>query len=1483
MYSRTVRVVAGCVLVLALFSASRQAPAVGPEVDAPIAIKSITVVPSPGEKIENCTVVLDKGRIVAVGTDVGIPVGARELDGKGLIAYAGFVDAFDRLGLQEVRPSAEQERRAEGDFPSISDEPRVRSVEADRNGIFAHRRVEELLDIQEQSFADARKAGYTAGLLTPPRALVGGRAAVVQLGDRPLRRSLLRVGAAQTASFDAPSDRQLRVRGSYPRTLLGVIAHLRQLFYDARWYREMGGYVSRHPNARGELPYDPDLDALQPMLDGVEPVYWEAEDVDEIHRVLNLADEFGFRPRIVGGREAYKAVERLKAAKVPVVVSLNLPVKPREYKFDEKKTRKAADDETLYGKDWEQRPFLPEAVHKDAERERKEQLEGVAKLEEAGLEWCLSGFELKKPEEALKNLRELVDAGLSADAALRALTVTPARLSGVEHELGTVETGKRGNLTVLTAALGEKDARVRWVFVDGKQFDVGSRKEPEGRERGERGERGGRGFGGRFRRQSAETETEESEEKEKEQEGEEEEEKPAAEAPASQSAEAATTSRPATQPEGGGEARSGRSNEPPPGPLDDLLLHKPDWPIETEKDRDPGIHTGGSVLLANATVLTVSGEDLVGASVLIENGKITKIGTDVTAPEGVKRIDLNGYVLMPGIIDPHAHIALASVNEGTLSVTPEVRCRDVVIHDDRSIYDAAAGGCTTIHAMHGSANTIGGQNVVLKMKYGRPASELVVSGQTPTVKFALGENVKRPGMTGGRFANPDTPRRFPGTRMGVEATLRRSLQGGKEYSAQRAQQKTALAAGQDVRPLRRDLRLEALADIYDGLIWINTHCYRADEILRLLDVAEEFGVRIACLHHVLEAYRIMPEIARHGCGTATFSDWWAYKLEAYNAVPQNAAMLMHAGVNSTIKSDSGDLMRHMNLEAAKCMKYGGLTANEALRLITLNAARLFGLQGRIGSIEVGKDGDIAVFNGHPLDTFSHCVMTIIEGEVYFRHRDFDPEVTLPPAREIKTFVRNDAALKQLYGTDGGTDGASAISGGSNGARGSDGRGDAGGTNGTNHAGVVAIVGATLHPISAPSIENGTLLIREGRIAAVGPNLPAPMGARVIDARGLHVWPGLINAATQVGMHEIDQADVTIDTSETGVFQPDLLAVSAMNPHSAMVEVTRVEGITTGLLVPSAPTIAGQAGLVEFDGWTMNEMLVEPRVALVVNLPSRPPQSLRETPEAEADEGRRRFQERAFEDFKKLETFFRDAKLYAAAVGAARQKGEAPPLPEDPRFDAMIPYVRGEKPVIFRAASYKAILEVLLFASQLELRPIILGGRDAWKLADVLAQRNVPVIYEATFDQPRETDRWDANYAALRVLAEKGVKFCLAHESADLAKLLPIEAGFSVAHGLDPDAAVRALTLSSAEILGLDRDYGSLDVGKVASVIVTTDHPCQASSVVRHAFIRGAEIPLESKHTRESTRFAHRPAPNLPPARSDLRGPPSQTRQPASLH
>ncbi|MGE0131218.1 MAG: amidohydrolase [Blastocatellales bacterium] len=397
----------------------------------------------------------------------------------------------------------------------------------------------------------------------------------------------------------------------------------------------------------------------------------------------------------------------------------------------------------------------------------------------------------------------------------------------------------------------------------------------------------------------------------------------------------------------------------------------------------------GEVLIKNATVMTVSHGVIEGGSILIRDGKIAAVGknSEVQAGSNTKVIDATGMFVTPGIIDAHSHSALDSVNEGSLSVTAMVRMKDVVNNTDINIYRQLAGGTTTIHSMHGSANSIGGQNVILKLKWGKSADEMIVPDMPRTIKFALGENPKRAGNQSNPFGGTGRPLRFPATRMGVEFTIREAFQQAREYMRAWDEYEAAKKTEANIVPPRRDLKLDAIADILRGKLFVHSHCYRADEILMLMNVAEEYGWKVLTFQHVLEGYKVAKEIAAHGAGGSTFSDWWAYKIEAYDAIPGNAAIMHHKGVLTSINSDDAGLARRLYQESAKTIKYGGLTEEEALRFITINPARQIKMDHRIGSIDVGKDGDLAIFNANPFSIYARVEMTLIEGEVYFDRKE----------------------------------------------------------------------------------------------------------------------------------------------------------------------------------------------------------------------------------------------------------------------------------------------------------------------------------------------------------------------------------------------------------------------------------------------------------------------------------------------------------------
>jgi imidazolonepropionase-like amidohydrolase len=407
-------------------------------------------------------------------------------------------------------------------------------------------------------------------------------------------------------------------------------------------------------------------------------------------------------------------------------------------------------------------------------------------------------------------------------------------------------------------------------------------------------------------------------------------------------------------------------------------------------------------VIQNATFLTVTRGTFHG-SVLIRDGKIVDAGEKVMVPPGAKTVDASGQYVMPGIIDCHSHIAADSINEGSVSVSSMVGIEDVLNPQAIAIYRALAGGVTTANILHGSANAIGGKCVVIKTRWGKDARGIQFEGAMPGIKFALGENVKRSG-------NPTTPTigvtapispRYPATRMGTEDVIREAFTEARAYQKEWRDYQARMERHEPAIAPRRDLKLQPLVEVLEGRRYVHAHCYRADEILMLLRVAEEFGVHIRTLQHVLEGYKVAKEIAAHGAGASTFSDWWAYKVEAYDAIPYNAAIMVKKGVLVSLNSDDAELMRRLNTEAAKTMKYGGLSETEALSLVTINPAKQLGIDKRVGSIEAGKDADLVIYDKHPLSNYAKVQKVFIDGELYFdRDRDQSEREALQAKRKM---------------------------------------------------------------------------------------------------------------------------------------------------------------------------------------------------------------------------------------------------------------------------------------------------------------------------------------------------------------------------------------------------------------------------------------------------------------------------------------------------
>jgi imidazolonepropionase-like amidohydrolase len=579
---------------------------------------------------------------------------------------------------------------------------------------------------------------------------------------------------------------------------------------------------------------------------------------------------------------------------------------------------------------------------------------------------------------------------------------------------------------------------------------------------------------------------------------------------------------------------------------------------------------------------------------------------------------------------------------------------------------------------------------------------------------------------------------------------------------------------------------------------------------------------------------VAAEIAAHGASASTFSDWWAYKVEAFDAIPFNAALLTRAGANVCIKSDSEDLIRHLNLEAAKMVKYGGESEAQALAMITINPARELGLEHRLGSIEVGKDADIALFNGHPFDAFSRCELTLIDGEVYFQRHEPDGKFGARPGDHRMMPGPDPAARNRRLDFA------------------------------AQPKGVFALTGGNLHPVGKPAIQGGTLIIAGGKIAAIGPaGIPIPSEAQTIDLAGLDVWPGLIDAGSSIGLFEVGSLQETQDFADAGRFQPELKTSTALRPDSEHIPVTRANGVLTAYVQPSGGLISGRGCVINLDGWVPRELVMADAAALNVTIPriiprpaSGPSPGPAPGPGTGPGQGGGGADPRARrkEQLEAIRVQFKKAAHYGDVVDRGRAEGR-PAIPHDPRLAALVPFARGQKPVIFHANQGPEILDALAMAKELKLRAIISGGAEAWTVAGALKEAGVPVLVGGTLDLPaHDHDPYDATYANPARLHAAGVTVAITSKggrpsAAMEGRNLPYEAATAIAFGLPEDTALRAVTLTPARILGVSDRVGSLESGKLANLVVTAGHILQPTTPVLVLFVEGKPLMPESRHTR----------------------------------
>jgi imidazolonepropionase-like amidohydrolase len=876
-----------------------------------------------------------------------------------------------------------------------------------------------------------------------------------------------------------------------------------------------------------------------------------------------------------------------------------------------------------------------------------------------------------------------------------------------------------------------------------------------------------------------------------------------------------------------------------------------------------------AIALRGGTVVTVTKGTIRNGTVLMRDGKIAAVGANVSIPAGAEVIDVTGRYVSPGIIDAHSHIATDAINEGGTTVSSMTGIEDVLDPTDISIYRDVAGGLTVANVLHGSANPIGGKNAVIKLRWGKKrAEDLLFEGAMPGIKFALGENPKD--ITLGQRTGPT---RYPITRAGVEFVIRDAFTRAKSYKKAWQEYETKKAADPAAIPPARDLQLEPLVEILDGKRLVHAHCYRADEILMLIRLAEEMGFKIATLQHVLEGYKVAKEIAAHGAGASTFSDWWGYKIEAVDAIPHNASIMVRKGVLVSVNSDSAEHARRLNTEAAKSMKWGGLTEDEALALVTINPAKQLRIETRVGSLEPGKDADVVVWTHHPLSSYAIVDRTYIDGTLYYDRTAEDRRLTQLQEEKSKLAAAERGDRQPTTGTDQQQDnGDERGSGGSLGSPGSAGSSGSSGSTGSGSMGsgsagsqpaqrsaagaVWAITNATIHPISGPTLEKGTIVISGSKIQAVGANVQVPAGAKTVDAAGGHVYPGFINARTTIGIGEPGVRGYD-DIGEMLELNPYLRTRVSYHSESDAIPVARANGITSVAVAPTGGLFGGEVPVMNLDGWTWEEATLKPNAGITFNFPAIGVGGGRGGGGRGGRGGGDEQQERTYEDLRRerdrlldeLIRLFERARAYSKA-------GEGRTV--DWTLEALVPVVTGRLPLITTVSREQDIKDAVAFADRAKVRIVISGGAEAAYVAPLLKEKNVPVILGSILTMPSREDAFHADsYQLAGRLAQAGVTFAFSTGDNTNVRLLPYHAAMSVAWGLPRDQALRALTIDAAEILGVADRVGSIEAGKDANLFIAKGDPLEIRTQVTHVVIAGKEVGTDSKHEALSRKFLAR--------------------------
>jgi imidazolonepropionase-like amidohydrolase len=826
-----------------------------------------------------------------------------------------------------------------------------------------------------------------------------------------------------------------------------------------------------------------------------------------------------------------------------------------------------------------------------------------------------------------------------------------------------------------------------------------------------------------------------------------------------------------------------------------------------------------ATVIRNATILTAAGPAIEGGSLLLQNGKIAAVGASVDAPADALVIDAAGKWVTPGIIDDHSHLGVYPApgiesqqdgNEATSPNTAEVSSEHGIWPQDPQFELALAGGVTTMHILPGSANLFGGRSVTIKNVRARTADAMKFPGAPYGLKIACGENPKRVyGSKGG-----------PSTEMGNVAGYRKAWQSASEYREKFRKWK---ADGSDPskRP-DRNLQLETLMGVLDGEIRIQNHCYRADEMATMIDISKEFGFTIASFHHAVEAYKIRDLLVANGICASMWADWWGFKLEAYDGIRANIALVHDAGGCAIVHSDSADGTQRLNQEAAKAIRAGAeagivIARADAVKWLTINPAKALGIDKVTGSLEPGKNADVVIWSGDPFSVYAHAERVFIDGAQVFDRADaarvprsdFMLGILPPPpaAPAPGTGVR--------LGTDRGPTPLAPL-----GVR----------TSGP----AIAITNAHILPVSGPAIDRGTVVIRDGRIAAVGAGVPIPVGARVIDAAGKTVTPGLIDSGVQTGIVEIPlSADGTSDENTTDArVSAAFTVVDAFNGNSTLIPVTRVDGITRALVTPGGTgnVFLGQGAVMDLSGAQVPASVTRTPAAMVA--------AMGETGAGVAGGSRSTA-------ILRLREILEDARDYGVNRTAFNARNRRDYARSRLDLDALQPVLKGQVPLAVLANRASDLLAAIRLADEFKLRLVLVGASEGWMVAGELAKARVPVVVKPLTDIP-SFDSLGATLENPARLARAGVTVVLASFDTQNSRNLRQETGNAIANGMAAAAALQAVTLAPARVWGVSDRVGSLDVGKDADLVVWSGDPFELTTSAETVFIKGIEMPKDTR-------------------------------------